>query len=485
MSSIGKLSIRSRLLCLALLLVAVLLGLTVFLAHKLSTNTSGIEEEAEVVSILTSATSATKDFGDLKHWLMDAAPTLLKDSNEQLQRTKQRFASDLQRIEAIVPGSAQRIKGELERLMAHASKAMEAYTGEQRAIGNSFMALARAHIAEIDRELQTVVDQLEHRAVARRDSAIQSLRATTSLSILAAILAIIVVAVITALIISSITRPLRRLERSVSAIIAGRLNFDLPEAGQDEIGKMAKALSMWRDNLLERHRLEELRKSAESVGAVAQRQHRDAIDTISDGFALYDNQDRLAICNAAYREIYGHAGLNIEPGVTYEEVVRAACGGFAADQATEARLTARVRRRHQRVGNYETVNIRGRWINIRERPTADGGIVGIYSDVRQSQQVGAQDLSVYKTQIPELAEAPGIASEDAALVAMGSPPSAVGVQFQSNGGRRVGTSLGLISQSDERVALVPDEGATHARSPRMMSRPRPTARLRRLTLRAP
>jgi hypothetical protein len=67
MSSIGKLSIRSRLFCLAVLLVTVLIGLTVFLAHKLSTNTLGVEEEAEMVSVLKRTTTATKHFGDLKH----------------------------------------------------------------------------------------------------------------------------------------------------------------------------------------------------------------------------------------------------------------------------------------------------------------------------------------------------------------------------------------------------------------------------------
>ena len=466
MSSIGKLSIRSRLFCLAVLLVTVLIGLTVFLAHKLSTNTLGVEEEAEMVSVLKRTTTATKHFGDLKHWLTDTATSLLKNSHQQLLRAKQRFDSDLQLIEATAPGSAARIKDELERLMVHASRATEAYTSEQRASGNALMVLAREHIAKIDTELQAVVDQLEQRAVARRDSAMQRLRETASISILATILAVIAVAIITALVISSITRPLRRLEKSVGAIIAGRLNFDLPEAGQDEIGKMTKALSMLRDNLLERHRLEELRKSAESVGAIAQRQLRDSIDAISDGLALYDSQDRLVICNAAYREIYGQVGLNVDPGVTYEEVVRAAGGSFAVGQATEARLAARVRRRHRRVGNYETVNIRGRRINIRERPTADGGIVGIYSDatVRQSQQARAQELSVYKTQIPQLAGATNLSE---AFVAEGSRLSPVDVQFEADVGRTRapnGPSLRLISQNDEPVALVPDAGG-HACGP--------------------
>ena len=49
------------------------------------------------------------------------------------------------------------------------------------------------------------------------------------------------------------------------------------------------------------------RKTAEQA-ALAQSEQRltDAIETVSEGFSLYDNQDRLVLGNAKYAELFDH-----------------------------------------------------------------------------------------------------------------------------------------------------------------------------------
>ena len=51
----------------------------------------------------------------------------------------------------------------------------------------------------------------------------------------------------------------------------------------------------------------------------------DAIDTIPEGFALYDSDDRLVLANETYRKMLypGHEDL-VKPGMTFEQVVRKA-----------------------------------------------------------------------------------------------------------------------------------------------------------------
>ena len=380
-----NLSIRSRLFCLALLLFCMLIGFTVFLTHKLSSNTLEIEEEAEVASLLKKAHGTTKDFAELKYWLTNAAGRVLSQSNNQLFHVQQRLEADLRLIETSAPEPTQRVRRELKLLLDYVSKAIDAYTHQQNTLGDLLVAISGEQIKKVDDELESVVSQLEHNAVVRRDAAIRNLRETARLTILAAGLALLGFAILTAVIVSTITGPLRKLEMSIGAIISGKLNFNLPELAHDEIGKMARALSMLRDSLFERQRLEERRRYAEVATVTAQRQLKDAIETISDGFALYDSQDRLVICNQRYQEIFSNGQLEPSPGVAYEEVLRAAVGNVASNQVTEARLAARIQRRHRRIGNYETVNIGGRLISIRERPTVDGGIVGLYSDVTARQ----------------------------------------------------------------------------------------------------
>ena len=144
------------------------------------------------------------------------------------------------------------------------------------------------------------------------------------LSITGGIIALAVALIVTALIVRSINAPLRRLERSMNAITQGRLDVPIPKAGRDEIGGMTRALAMLRDSLIESHRLEQERQRAEAEARRAQAQLGEAIEAISEGFALYDADDRLVICNSRFKEMYAGLALEIQPGTQYETILRAA-----------------------------------------------------------------------------------------------------------------------------------------------------------------
>ena len=91
---------------------------------------------------------------------------------------------------------------------------------------------------------------------------------------------------------------LTALSDSMLAIAGGNLRASLPAAGGgDEISRMAEALVVFRDTAIE---VEEtnLRDIEE-----ARRRLVDAIENSSEGFAFYDAQDLLVICNSRYRQL--------------------------------------------------------------------------------------------------------------------------------------------------------------------------------------
>ncbi|MBU0780018.1 MAG: PAS-domain containing protein, partial [Alphaproteobacteria bacterium] len=47
-----------------------------------------------------------------------------------------------------------------------------------------------------------------------------------------------------------------------------------------------------------------------------------AINALSDGFVLYDADDRLVICNQTYRTFYPESAAAMEPGNTFETILR-------------------------------------------------------------------------------------------------------------------------------------------------------------------
>jgi len=178
---------------------------------------------------------------------------------------------------------------------------------------------------------------------------------------------------------------LTALSDSMLAIAAGDLHAPLPvPRGNDEITRMSEALTGFRDTAIE---VEEsnLRDVEE-----AQRRLVDAIENSSEGFAFYDPDDRLVICNNRYKELlYPNADIKIEPGVKFEFIIRrAAEGGFVTDAEghVDEWIEKRLARHRNPGAPYLQRRSDGRWVLITERKTGDGGTVAIYSDITDLKQ---------------------------------------------------------------------------------------------------
>ncbi|HET9273087.1 MAG TPA: PAS domain-containing protein [Methyloceanibacter sp.] len=138
------------------------------------------------------------------------------------------------------------------------------------------------------------------------------------------------------------------------------------------------------------------RKTAEQE-ALAQSERRltDAVETISEGFSLYDNEDRLVLGNAKYAELFDHGEGPPKPGMTFEEIIRSAVA-HGLIQDAKGREEGWIRQRlaehlHPRLPLLQRRSD-GRWLQISERRTETGGTVAVYSDlteVKESEQRAA------------------------------------------------------------------------------------------------
>ena len=112
----------------------------------------------------------------------------------------------------------------------------------------------------------------------------------------------------------------------------------------------------------------------------------DAIEAAPDGFVYYDRDDRLALCNERYREIYRESADFLVPGVSFETALRAgaARGQYPQSEGNvEAWLQERLELHHNPQGPVEQQLPNGRWLRIEERRTRDGGLVGFRTDITE------------------------------------------------------------------------------------------------------
>jgi PAS domain S-box-containing protein len=136
-----------------------------------------------------------------------------------------------------------------------------------------------------------------------------------------------------------------------------------------------------------------LREEAASAQHAARRERGflfDAIESIADGFALYDSDDRLVLHNRRLEEIIEGAEDAMNPGAKFEDIVRqgVVSGSIrAAEGRVEEYVQERLERHRNPRGPFEIETGSGRLLRIEERITADGGRVCLYSDVTARRHV--------------------------------------------------------------------------------------------------
>jgi signal transduction histidine kinase len=257
-------SIRARLIFLSVLLLAILAVSSALLIRELMRHSQGLAEQARLVSIVRTATTASKHFGDLKYWLTDLAITQLASSQQNAAAAKARLDEDLKAIAAFHSEGVAAIGREVDTLTELARRAGEAYSGDDSAEGNALLAQARSRILNIDDEIDKVVARVEQQALAGRDASARQAERVVNLSIIGGMVALAVALGLTAFIVRSITVPLKRLEGSMAAITRGEFDVEIPRASAHEIGAMTKTLGMLRDSLIERDHLERERRRADA-----------------------------------------------------------------------------------------------------------------------------------------------------------------------------------------------------------------------------
>lgn len=110
----------------------------------------------------------------------------------------------------------------------------------------------------------------------------------------------------------------------------------------------------------------------------------EAIESVPQWFALFDASDRLVICNRKYRDVMSGVGAHVQPGDSFESIVRrtAERGDIpAAIGNVEPWMQQRLDMHRNPQGPYLQYRSSGEWLQINERKTHDGGIVFIATDI--------------------------------------------------------------------------------------------------------
>lgn len=193
-----------------------------------------------------------------------------------------------------------------------------------------------------------------------------------------------------------IARPLGEIAAVAEEIAAsGRPVAKLPVGRDDEFGRISAAFNTMVDRLRESYadlenrvaertrEYEASRREAETASNLL----REAVQSIVVGFTIYDQDDRLVMCNEAYLRFYEQSRDLIVPGARFEDIIRQGAQRGQYHENTE-NIEAWVAQRTSQHRQARGIPIEqhlsdGRWLLIVEHRTPSGYIVGNRIDITE------------------------------------------------------------------------------------------------------
>lgn len=124
---------------------------------------------------------------------------------------------------------------------------------------------------------------------------------------------------------------------------------------------------------------------ARAEASRSQTRLKDAVESLSEGFVLYDAKGRLVLYNRRIREFWSAIAHRLVPGAEFAPLVRAGARMVARPGAA-AFAKKETWRRAQGEGGLEVLLKDGRWLRIEDRVMGDGSIVSIHTDITATKQ---------------------------------------------------------------------------------------------------
>ena len=229
----------------------------------------------------------------------------------------------------------------------------------------------------------TIVANTRRATSASADAVLVSLASSRSTLVIVLIFSFAIILGAIAYVNRSLGSRLAAFSNAALSLAEGNLHVALPEpSGRDEVSRLMRALTVFRDTAvkMEQSNMREIAETRQRL--------MDAIESSSEGFAFYDSDDRLVLCNTRYRGFLNDPdGAFVRPGRSAIEIAKDVPPG--SGMRLEASTGKHGTRRDVPASNVRLLQD-GRWVQIDKRRTTDGGAVLVYSDISELKQREAE-----------------------------------------------------------------------------------------------
>jgi diguanylate cyclase (GGDEF)-like protein len=187
----------------------------------------------------------------------------------------------------------------------------------------------------------------------------------------------------------SIVKPIGAVTNAMKLVSTGSTEGRLDYRDRrDEIGQMVKAIAAFRQNIEHQNAL--LKKRETELEAQNVR-FDTALANMVQGLAMFDEQQRLVVCNKRYADMYDLTPDEVKPGTTLRRILqhRSAKGYLPAD-GIDRILDRMLSRTVGDVSHYASRLPDGRCIAVSVQLMANGGTVTTHHDITEQRRSEAR-----------------------------------------------------------------------------------------------
>lgn len=147
--------------------------------------------------------------------------------------------------------------------------------------------------------------------------------------------------------------------------------------------KQSDGSVLWTGVILDAGRIKEAEKKAAEA---AENTRRNIVESLGQGFILFDKNDKMSLCNSTFKEIFSANSLTSHEGDAYSDFIanemKTAYSDLFSDKRLQAMHDERIEAHNKGLGyNAEYKLSDDLWLQVNEHRTNDNETVIVYTDV--------------------------------------------------------------------------------------------------------
>ena len=154
-------------------------------------------------------------------------------------------------------------------------------------------------------------------------------------------------------------------------------------ADRDEVGAMARAVSVFKDNAIQLIAREvELKQLNRRIDI--------ALNNMTHGLCMFDAEQKLIVCNKTYVQMYALTPELAKPGTLLQAIenYRASIGNSAIANPEQVAAASAIHANEASAFTQELMD--GRVVAVSQRPMQDGGSVAVHEDITERRRAEAK-----------------------------------------------------------------------------------------------